>query len=179
MPAYNIGLGSGPWCFHSKDEQDYWGRLRMGRVFAYSEVAGYPSERRGKMGRAGNKDGPRPHRPHRFSSFCLCLRANTYLILVSAQRPVCFVSLRGGCCLCFTHEAPSMAIVQGGGFGICVLSVVPFLGFHFPRGYLCECAVGARCGVGWVARASCSSPLEVLLGCWCVVQGTANTVLAW
>lgn len=37
-------------------------------------------------------------------------------------------------------------------------------GFHFPRGYLCEYAVGARCDVGRVARASRSYPLGVLLG---------------
>ena len=48
-------------------------------------------------------------------------------------------------------------------------------GFHFPRGYLCECAVGAWCGVGWVARASCFSPLGVLLGRWCAcVAGTGG-----
>lgn len=53
-------------------------------------------------------------------------------------------------------------------------------GFHFPRGYLCECAVGVRCGVGWVARASCSPPIEVHVGALVrVVQGTADTVLAW
>lgn len=49
------GSGFGPWCFHSEDEQDYWGQLRMGRVFAYSEVASSLGERRGKVGRAGNR----------------------------------------------------------------------------------------------------------------------------
>lgn len=63
---------------------------------------------------------------------------------------------------------------------MCILAAV-FFGFHFPSGCLCERAVGAWCGVGWVARASCSSPLGV--SCWGVgvraVQDTANTVLAW
>ena len=54
-------------------------------------------------------------------------------------------------------------------------------GFHFPRGYLCECAVGAWCGVGWVARASFSPPpigvhVRALVR---VVKEAADTVLAW
>lgn len=50
-------------------------------------------------------------------------------------------------------------------------------GFHFPRGYLCECAVGAWCGVG---RASCSPPIGVHVGALVhVVKEAADTVLAW
>lgn len=53
-------------------------------------------------------------------------------------------------------------------------------GFHFPRGYLCECAVGAWCGVGWVARASCSLLIGVHVGALVrVVKEAGDTVLAW
>lgn len=50
---------------------------------------------------------------------------------------------------------------------MCILAVMSFSGFHFPRGYLRGCAVGTRCGVGWVAWAPYSSLLGVLLGRWC------------
>ena len=50
--------------------------------------------------------------------------------------PSCVAVCLQGYCLCSTHGAPSMALDQGGGFGMCALSVVPFLGFIFRAGTL-------------------------------------------
>lgn len=52
-------------------------------------------------------------------------------------------------------------------------------GFHFPRGYLCECAVGLRCGVGWVARASCLLHWECLVGALVCVWFRTLTTRYW
>ena len=68
--------------------------------------------------------------------------------------PPCVLCL---CCASGVVVSVSLMGTSGGGLqkgmgfytgflGGCVL-----FGFHFLRGYLCECAVGARCGVGWVA----------------------------
>lgn len=103
--------------------------------------------------------------------FLLSLPASQHLpgsgVRAAPPCVLCLCSVGWGCGLCFTHGCHRWHLIKGEDSACAFLRLCPF-GVSFPRGYLCECAVGAWCGVGWwVARASCFSPLGVLLGCWC------------